>query len=257
MVFDADTSENLIRRIQSSVKLAELPEKLNCTRPLATQLVSRRIIPRIAEMPVGHFCLLKRIALDDVEAFLAAMMQNAEKVERISDGLFNLQSAAERARWPAVDIVEAILDGKLQNVKYLDASAKLGGVFVDPAEIRENLVSALLPGFLLMEDAEVVVGLKKGPLSALLGMKSEDGEPLIGRQSVWNSKGGEIVLYSADDLAAFRRDHASLKCLAERYQVGLKAMKKTLAGNGISPIPQTKKLFAEYYREEDLHGLQI
>lgn len=251
-VFDAEAGEALMERIRTSVPVRHLPELLNCNRVQAQQLVRTGVIPRLVPDAENVTGVLKQVAAEDVDAFLERLMAAATKVDAVSDGVVDIVAAAEVSRWPVMDIVNGILAGLFGTVEVVDPALKFKGILVDPKEVRANLSREKSLGRVGLDEAAQIIGMPRHGLSALVKMRKADGRPYVSEHFVENSKGVKIRLFAVDDLLDFKREHVSLKEVAEQQWFSSKVMKMKLDGHGLVPVAPKYELGRIWYRRKDL-----
>lgn len=138
-VFDAQSGEALMSRIRNSIPRKHLPSYLNCNRVQAEQLTRSGIIPSLVHDDGKLVGVLKNVAVEDADSFLEKLTACAVRTQVPSEGVMDIVSAAEAARWPVVDIVRGLLGGLFETVEVVDPDLKFKGILVDPAEVRAVL----------------------------------------------------------------------------------------------------------------------
>ncbi|UOA26052.1 TniQ family protein [Pseudosulfitobacter sp. DSM 107133] len=251
-VFDAKAGECLMERIRTSIPVKHLPEYFNCNRVQAEQLVRTGVIPRLVPDTENANGVLKQVALEDADAFLADLMGAATETELASEGVMDIVSASEIARWPVIDIVNGILAGLFGTVELVDPSLKFKGILVDPMEVREALSREKSEGRGGLDEGARIIGMPNHGLSALAKMRNVDGSPFVVEHFVENSKGTTIRLFDLESLESFRLDHVSLKEIAEQQSFSSKVMKMKLDVHGVVPLAPRYELGRVWYRRKDL-----
>ncbi len=89
-------------------------------------------------------------------------------------------------------------------------------------------------------------------LNFLAKLTDVAGKPYVQEHFMENSKGAKIRIFSSEDIAAFLRDHISLKDYAKSLMFSSKVMRMKLEGRGIKPITEEYGLGRLYYRKADL-----
>ncbi|WP_417269931.1 TniQ family protein [Celeribacter sp.] len=251
-VFDAKAGEAFMERIRTSIPVKHLPEHLNCNRVQAQQLVFTGVIPRLIPDTQNVNGVLKQVALEDADAFLARLMGAATRVKQASACVMDVVSASEVARWPVIDIVNGILAGVFGTVELVDPSLKFKGILVDPKEVREALSREKSQGRVGLDQGARIIDMPNHGLSALAKMRNADGAPYVVEHFVENSKGTTIRLFDVETLESFRLEHVSLKEIAEQQSCSSKVMKMKLDAHGVVPFAPKYELGRVWYRRRDL-----
>ena len=251
-VFYAKAGEILMERIRTSIPVKHLPEYFNCNRVQAEQLVRTGVIPRLIPDAENVNGVLKQVAQDDADAFLAHLMGAASMVKVASKNTTDIVSASEIARWPVIEIVNGILAGLFGTVELVDPSLKFKGILVDPIEVREALAREKSQGRVGLDEGARIIGMPNNGLSALVKMRTADGAPYVAEHFVKNSKGTTIRLFDVENLESFRLIHVSLKEIADQQSFSSKVMKMKLDAHGVVPLAPKYELGRVWYRRKDL-----
>ncbi|MBU0643282.1 MAG: TniQ family protein [Alphaproteobacteria bacterium] len=251
-VFDAEAGECLMERIRTSIPVKRLQGYFNCNRVQAEQLVRTGVIPRLVPNSENAIGVLKQVALEDADAFLERLMGAATETELASEGVMDIVSASEIARWPVIDVVNGILAGLFGTVELVDPSLKFKGILVDPIEVRETLSREKSEGRVGLDEGARIIGMPNHGLSALVKMRNADGAPYVVEYFVENSKGTTVRLFDVESLESFRLDHVSLKEIAEQQSFSTKVMKMKLDAHGVLPLAPKYELGRVWYRRKDL-----
>lgn len=252
-VFDLETGERLMTRVRNSIPVSALPGYLNCNRVQAQQLVHGGFIPRLVPENPNATGVLKQVAVEDADRFLAQFLGMAKNVKVASEGLMDLVSAAELSRWPVIDIIAAVLSGSLGRVEIVDPALKFKGVLVDPTEVREVLSRQGREGLVGPDEAGRISGLSRPALNSLTRIRRPSGRPWLTAHQMVNSKGAPVRLYSAQELKEFLDRHVSLRDYAAQHGISAKAMKQRLESCGIEPIADNHCLGRFYYERSVLN----
>lgn len=254
MVFDAEQGEALMERIRSSISVGALERYLNCNRVQAEQLVRMGVLRRL--LPEGSTSMgaLKGVPRESADEFLANLLGAAEHVLTASEGMLDIVAAAEKSRWPVMDIVRGIQCGLFNKLEVVNPDLKFKGILVDPVEVRMTLKRNQLEGYVGIEEAAQLIGMPQQGLNNLVRMRlrKADGSPYISERLVKNAKGVPVRLFSLDEIRAFRRDCISLKEIAEAEALYPKIMKVKLDDRGLVPVASKYKLGLVWYRRADL-----
>ncbi|MGB0968150.1 MAG: hypothetical protein ACPGUX_08200, partial [Halocynthiibacter sp.] len=204
-VFNVHAGEEVVANIRNSISTKRLPEYLNCNRTQAEQLVRTGVLPRLASRDKVRAGLLTNVLKKDADAFLQVLMDRASYVGKPSQGMMPIVDAAEAARWPAMDIVMAILAGDLKRVELCNRDLKFMGVMVDPLEVKKALSGKQTPGLMSQEDAVEYLGLPVHCLIALTRLTREDGPPFMTAHWNANAKGAQRRMFDQIEVQAFKK----------------------------------------------------
>jgi hypothetical protein len=251
-VFDANAGEALMRRISNSISTTQLPRCLNCNRVQAQQFVRTGLIPQLNANNPKAAGVLTKVALADVHDFLSRFMAVAEEKLVKSEGVMDVISASEVARWPVLDIVNGVLAGQFKTVEIVDRSLKFKGVLVDPFEVRESLSRMMAEGWIGIDECARIIGMPTSSVSVLAKLRQPDGAAYIADQWMGNSKGTETRLFSQVDVERFCATHISLKEISEDANCTPKVMKMRLDAKGLAPFASKGELGRVWYRRCDL-----
>lgn len=252
MIFDAEEGMALIRRIQDSIPVLQLPDYLNCNRTQAEQLVRAAVIPRLAAGATKVSGVLNNVAREDADVFIARLLAASSHVDVASEGMLDIVRAAEVSRWPVLDIVTGILAGKFARLECIDPGLKFKGLLVDPVEVRAVLLCQAADGFIAVDEAARRIAMKPHHVTALAKMADRDGTPYLPARFAQNSKGVETRVFSEAGIERFMSAHVTLKDFAAEQGLSAKVMRCILAACGIQPITEARSLGRIFYRRADL-----
>ncbi|PVA05273.1 TniQ family protein [Thalassorhabdomicrobium marinisediminis] len=257
MTFDAKAAEELMDRIRTSISVRGLEGYLNCNRVQAQQLVRTGILPRL--LPDGPRVVgsLKNVSRESADEFLEALMGEAKVVSTASEGALDIVAAAEKSRWPAIDIVRGILSGLFETVEVVSPSLKFKGILVDPREVRATLERNQLQGYIGVKEAVELLGMRQPNLNTLLRIRKADGSRYITERIVTNAKDVPVRLFPVEEIEQFLRDYVSLKEIADREKLSSKVMRAKIDGWGVAPITEGFELGRIWYRRVDLETADL
>lgn len=251
-VFDAAEGEELIARINRSISTRDLAGYINSNRTQAEQLVREGVIPRLIEaenLRTGH---MKRVALDDVDSFMARFMGAASLVKEASPGMMDVIAASNHSRYPIMDIVRAVLDGTLAKVEMVDPALRFRSVLVNPDDIRQTLNARLGQDWVGLQEAADILGLTRSGVLRLSRSPSPFGQVYLEPTSVKNSKGTSHLFFERKAVERFRDEHVTLADYSRSVSFGPKLMKLKLDRARIEPILDRRGLGGFIYRRADL-----
>ncbi|MEM1352294.1 MAG: hypothetical protein AAGF27_08105, partial [Pseudomonadota bacterium] len=156
------------------------------------------------------------------------------------------------SRWPVMDIVKGILEGLFTCVEVVEPSLKFKGIMVDPAEVREALARKKADGYVSLDEGARIIGMPKFGLSALAKLRAPDGTHYARDHWLQNSKGAKMRVFERADLERFRKQHISLKEIAEAARFSPKGMKMELDARGLMPVAPRFELGRIWYRRDEI-----
>ncbi|MCE6949791.1 TniQ family protein [Cereibacter sphaeroides] len=250
--FEAGAGEELARRIRDSIPTAQIPAYLGCNRTQAQELVRSGLLPRIAMREGKQYGMLSNVPLAEVDAFLQRFRSAGRSVATASAGMMDVIAASEAARWPTLDIVWLVLEGKLERVEVLEPELKFVSVLVDPLEVREKTRVKEADVGVDQATAARMLGIMSSGLSYLVSNADRDGRPFISYIPVRNSAGTERRYFGPRELDRFKERYVHLKDVARQEGVLPRIMRKRLSDLGIQPIAPRNIVNAMLYRRSDI-----
>lgn len=255
-VVNAEAGEALMARVNASLPVLRLPGYLNCNRVQAEQFVRSGIIPRLVADGKGATGVLRHVAIADADRFMDRLLSAARHVKTPSPNLVDLVAAAERSRWPVLDIVQGILAGRFASLQIVDPGLKFKGLLIDPLDVRQAMTEARSEGRVELRQAIEMLGISANGVNALLKLKGPFGHPFLSSHHVENSKGAKLRVFDLAEIEAFKRDHVSLKEIASESGVSPKSMRMRLDRAGVAPMADGRELGRVYYRRVDIATYQ-
>ncbi|MFC2970195.1 TniQ family protein [Acidimangrovimonas pyrenivorans] len=249
---DASEAEALALRIRNSLPIKRVPEYLNCNRTQAQALVRQGIVRQLCPDLGDRGGVLTGVAIDELETFLVRFRTRGQAVAVASDGMLDLIAASEIARLPVVDIVQLVLDGKLERLELLPEELRFRSVLVDPDEVREvSSKNGEDLGF-AQDKVASLFGLTSSHVNALRTQCDDTGRPFLNGTPLANARGTIRFRYASEEVERFAQDYVSLVELAENQGKTPREVKKELLDQGIAPIAELSRLPRDYYRRVDL-----
>lgn len=252
MLFDAGAAERLMEQVRTSISIVGLQKYLNCNRVQAQQLVRTGFLKRLFPESRVANGRLAGVSRESADEFLNSLLGAAERVAAASDGMMDIMSAAEKSRWPAMDIVRGVLSGMFSKVEMVEPNLKFKGILVDTNEVRDVLTRSQLKGYVGIEEAVELIGMPQQGVNNLVRLSDDDGMPYLSERAVLNAKGKKVRLFAMDEILLFRKKHISLLDIAVAQNLSPKVMKVKLDGRGLMPLAPKYELGRIWYRRADL-----
>ncbi|MEX3314408.1 TniQ family protein [Sulfitobacter sp. PS-8MA] len=235
--------------VQRIVKMTELSQVLNCTRPMVEQLCDERILtPVYYGTPGINGKLQKGVNGDECVAIAAALSAKVTSNEARPSQV-PIAKAAEKAKIPAVCVVQLILAGLLRNVARIDDVSGIKGLRVCPFEVKSVARSALR-------------GMTASEAFAALKLTKDAGWELVARypeevslephKIVGNRGDRAISRFLPEAIADFDRGFTTLARAAEIHGSGVKELKRSLMKVSLKPVLPWGAVGADIYLVSDI-----
>ncbi|AEI92444.1 hypothetical protein RLO149_c004150 [Roseobacter litoralis Och 149] len=135
--FPVEKGREVTQCVKRIVHVISLPKQLNCKRPLIDFLfVDRLLTPIYCGGPGTRGRTQKAVDREEVAMLVGRLHARAVEVEVADCELVPVSKAAEKAKVPAVSVVHLILGGFLERVVRLAGQKGIGGLLMDPAEVK-------------------------------------------------------------------------------------------------------------------------
>lgn len=252
VAFDADAGEKLARRIQNSVPVTKIPAYLNCNRTQAQMLVKNGILPQLVQGLGRSGGVLKNVATDDLDDFLARFRMRGQPVRFAGENMLDVIAASEIARQTVTDIVRLVLDGRLSRVETLTEDLRFRSVLVDPEEIKAvagNIEEEI--GY-SAQDVGKRLGILPSGTNCLRKTLDRDGQPFLSAIEITNARGTVRYRFAEEAISQFEQAHVSLPELSKERGQSSRAVSRELKEVGIEPIIRRELLGASIYRRTEL-----
>jgi hypothetical protein len=236
-------------RLKRIVEITKLPGALNCTKPLVDQLCNERVVtPIYYGTPGIRGKLQKGVDGDEVAGLLRALEANS--VQRKTEGnLVNIAKASEKAKIPAVCIVQPTCAGLLQCASRIEGLAGVSALRVCPVEVKK-VSSATLVG-MTASDAFATLKLNKDAGWELVARhpKVVSLEPLT---IVGSDPSCAITRFHPESIAAFDARFTKLARVAQKLGPDVKQLKITLKKAKTEPALSWCQVGADIYHVSDI-----
>jgi hypothetical protein len=244
-----EVGRNLAARVSRIVKMTELAAVLGCTRPLVVQLCHERLLTPVYYGEPGIKGKLQNgVDSHEVAALLAVLSSNSE-ASSDTGGLVTIAKASEKAKIPAVCVVQLVCAGLLTHVVRLDGMSGIDGLRVCPSEVK--LVSRAR-----------LVGVTSSEAFSALKLNTEAGWELADRhldevslepfRIIGGTSGVTITRFLPESIEAFAARFASIARIAEMRAVGVREMKALLKEVRVKPALDWREVGMDIYRLSDV-----
>jgi hypothetical protein len=248
--FDAEEGRQIASTVTRKITVISLPKALNCSRPLREQILAEGLLHPIALRDgkgTGHAS--KAVDARDVEFFLARLDDKAAVVDRTPDGLVPITKAANKVSAPAVEILHLILGGFLEDVVRVETETGIGGLRVNPDEVRPILTKVMTG----LSPREAFTALKI-PLAAGWALtRPEPGAPQLDCVRIPCPNPDHcIVRFRPGDVAAFKSRFTTVARIAEVHNLQIKEVWSRLTRHKARPIVRKREIGIELVQTADL-----
>ncbi|OWU78864.1 hypothetical protein ATO5_07345 [Loktanella sp. 22II-4b] len=237
-------------RVKRIVDVIRLPEVLHCTRPLASQLLSDRLLtPIFYQGSRADGGSQQGVDSEEISHLLRDLEAKAPLVGKADADLVRLSKASEKAKLPGSTIVQLILAGYLKRVVRVENEPGIGGLRLCPAEVKKTAEA-------------VLVGIGATHAFAALTLPVDAGWELAGRS------GGDVSLmpfkiigpdpaypitrFLPEIVTTFEERFTTLAHVAKRDGIGVRTMKDLLKKVGVKPLLKWREVGADIYRTSDI-----
>lgn len=201
------------------------------------------IVPRI---PGGEHGAADQFAPEDLDGFLDRLLDGAVPVAVAGRDHFNIPTAARLACCSSVEVVQALLDGRLTRKAQLTSEHGYMSVLVDVEEVRAlvrgadlgGLASQALAGRLRVADRVTRKLIAGGHLRTVIAINPVNRCP--------------VTIVPTEDVERFEAEFVTLFALARQQGRHHLAVKKELDAAGVKPAIHSEKVGATIYRRRDV-----
>jgi hypothetical protein len=229
-VFDAQHGEKIARLMPRLVPLTTLPKRLNCSRPLAEDFVSERILtPIVTEVSHAAGRMKKAVEAGEIDSLLMRLKVQMQQVDDLPSGMVDLATAAMKSNCSAVEIVHLILGGHVSNAVWIKGFEGLAAIHVDPVETKSAV-------------AELLVGLPPVKAFGKIRIPVSSGWELVKRSllpviSIPASQGGHVVRrFCPQDVDKFISTYTTEVRIGEILGIGVGDLKSKMKAAGAKPF---------------------
>ena len=249
-VMDADAAEAAVAGLRRTVSVVGLRDLLNCSRPMAEQIVATGLLEPVAGAAAARRGN-KRCSVDraQVDRFLDRLSEAAPEVAVAPDGYVPLEKAAERSRSTSVTLLRGILDGSVAGAVSVAGARGIKALRVP----RESLPAPARTHESRLPICAVFARLRLSHAAgeALLAARDDTGAPFLAVEEIKRGR-RRVRLVRLEDLDAFTARFATIAQLCRETGQHHQTLRRDLDKRGVSPALHVPRLRLRLYRRADL-----
>ncbi|MHC2280402.1 hypothetical protein ACVME8_007045 [Bradyrhizobium diazoefficiens] len=244
-LFDAQKAVSLAQAAAAAtLSVRDAGTYLNAPRVQRDMLYRSGLLsPRIKATDHGAADLF---APEDLDAFLARLLDGATPVPAANDGLVDIPTAAKLACCGSLEVVQAVLDGRVTRKARLVTERGYMAVLVDVEEVRalvrgadlDGLTSQALADRLRVADKVTRKLIAGGHLRTITAVNPVNRCP--------------VTIVPTEEVERFEAEFVTLFALARQQNRHHMAVKNELEAAGVKPAMKPEKVAATIYRRSDL-----
>jgi hypothetical protein len=243
-LFNADDAKDVLRKAASSINFKEVTARLRLPRRQSAGLIENGLLKpfvRPSEIPTTPF----NFATEDVDAFLTSMAANAVDIEHLPEGVCDVLSAANRVRRSLAEILQLILDRKLNWIGRLINVSGLPALLVNIDEIKSHLHPEM-NGY-TRSDIQRILKISQRTIGTLV-----DNGYLHFTRTSHPVHGCRVSLFSKTEVTAFAATYISLVDLAAARNQKPSVVVAELEAALVEPALDAVGILRQFYRRSDL-----
>lgn len=246
-LFDAEKAASLARTASAAtLSVRDAGTYLNAPRVQRDMLYrSGILVPRIKATDHGAADLF---APEDLDAFLARLLDGAALVAAAGPGQADIPTAAKLACCGSVEVVQALLDGRLTRKAQFVSERGYMAVLVDVEEVRALVRGADLPGLTSQALADRL------RVADRVTRKLIAGGHLRTTTAINPVNRCPVTIVPTEDVERFEAEFVTLFAIARQQGRHHMAVKKELKAAGVKPAMDPKEIGATIYRRADSTG---
>jgi hypothetical protein len=205
-------------------------------------------VARITKARLRSNAAADQFAPEDLDAFLARLLDGAKPAASVRAGQVSIPDAAKMACCGSIEIVQLVLDRKLNRKWRLAGERGYMSLLLDLEEVRAlvrgpdhgGLTGHAISDRLRVADRVAAALIKYKLLRSITVVNPINRCP--------------TVVVPAQEVERFEREFVSLFALARLRRLHFMAVKKELQHAGVEPVFNPKKIGATFYRRASLSG---
>lgn len=247
-LFDAESAVALAQTAASAtLSVRDAGIYLNAPRVQRDMLYRSGILaPRIKATDHGA---ADQFAPEDLDAFLARLIGDAETITAAGDHQYGIPEAARRANCSSEEVVRAILDGRIERKWLLAGGRGYMAVLVDVRDVRGQVRGAELDGLTGQALADRLRVADK------VTRKLIAGRHLRTVTAINPVNRCPVTIVPTEEIERFEAEFVTLFAIARQQGRHHMAVKKELEAAGVKPAMKPEKVGATIYRRSDLAGV--
>ncbi|SCX03850.1 DNA binding domain, excisionase family [Agrobacterium sp. DSM 25558] len=242
--FSVSDADNVLGGAARSMTTTEMAEALQTHEDRVRDLIERGMLP-VSENGVKGDRPFYRVEVSEFERFRQRLFGRSPVA---SSDLVTLAQACRRKSLSIDDILEMVVEGRLNRVAYADGSRTMDSILVDVAELPVSVGDwGGADDYLSMTEVKNVLATTDATVSALV---SNGVLPIEVRTNPRTRRPQAFVHRSTVDW--FLDSHLSLYGIARGWRRNIARMKGELDKNGMKPVFEASGKIATYYRKKEL-----
>ncbi len=245
VLVDYEIGKVVSEEVKRAVAITLLPQMLNASRNLVAALLDVGILTLLHDGGLSKVNIRRAVDREQVSALLTRLERIAMPVSKVPGTMVRLTRSAAITQKNMPSVLAALFGGQFRRVMRLEATPGLGGLLVDPKEIKA-LTSRGRPG-MSASCAFMMLGIGEAAGKRLIAEKT--GEAVFETVSV---PGETEPWITPDAMASFRAKYVTFKSLMIEANCKQPQLKRMLADHEVKPAFDPKTLGAILYRRADL-----
>jgi hypothetical protein len=217
---------------------------------LVSALVREGLLPTLATPDAGHQLGEYRFSRDALSDFLEGLLNDAAEVDAAPEGFVTLKVAAHATARSVADVIRAVLDGRLAELRRLAGGRGVAAALVSRSAARDLFVGQGDPGYYSAHRLRRRLRTTDRVVAAL--MRDRPGGPILFSVPAPASLARAERVVPTDVVDAFERDHVALVTLAAEGRTSAPALRRRLASVGVAPAFDRAEVGATFYRRAAL-----
>lgn len=239
--------EKVAIKLKRTVQRSSISNYINATQGQVNILLESKILPRASVFDGYKYKLGAGVEKDVLDAFLQALLLDAQEVSSLPTRVYPINAAAMRAKRSTEAITSLLLKRRLTRVFKLRGLHGYRSVNVDPDEVRCLCSADINSGDISLTQAGKFLKLKGKTVQALMSRGGQ--EPLL--RSVPTKLGGTQKI-PVVDVEKFREDYISASELAEKFGMSSVFIQKKLRELCVVPMEYPKELGDAIYKRKGI-----
>ncbi|OED49628.1 hypothetical protein AB838_06115 [Rhodobacteraceae bacterium (ex Bugula neritina AB1)] len=245
VLVDYETGKAVSEEVKRAVAVTLLPQMLNASRNMVAALLDGGILTLLHDGGLSNAKIRRAVDREQVNALLTRLERIAMPVSKAPGTMVRLTKSAAITQKNMHLVLAALFDGQFRRVMRLETTPGIGGLLVDPKEIKA-LTSLSRPG-MTASCAFMMLGIGEAAGKRLLAEKT--GEAVLETVSV---PGEAEPWVTPEAMACFRSKFVTFKSLLIEAKCKQTQLKWILAAHEVKPAFDAKTLGAILYRRADL-----
>jgi hypothetical protein len=183
------------------------------------------------------------------------MIAAAQPVAAPTEGMFDIPRAARATGWSVVDIVGAVLAGRLRRVECVNPGLRFMAILVNPTEVDAVLLREKSDDLVGFDEGARLLGIKRYGVRKFLRHRDQNGNPFLNLHTIKNAQGSPVHLLSRGEIERFLDAHVALVEIAGEMNCLPKLAKARLTAAQILPVIEDRGVGRIFYRRACVTGI--